>query len=490
MRPEPLSTTYSFVMCRELEGTLDRGPGFGCWGTTDMRVRFGWGTPPESVVPRQITDRWPPTLPPHAHEAARPRRIVAYRHVRTAEECGTFLSRYFPVSAGLTITRDWLSREITATGDIPFDPAASIIGGHVVTFDGVDFEREILEFNNNFWTERWGNRGNGRMQFSYFDHRLIEAYTLHGVGYSLAGQNGQILGTPLALPSSTHGMIVHNNSDDTERYAWVFFVETRDAIHVDEMYVHPSYRRTGRGRQLWKELLNLSYLYRKPLNFWVPFSDCDAANLELLRLFFGRRGYTLRQSPVGWAGAVAALGPMPDRIPEVSFPPRPAMSLAEALQTVGLAALLSVTPVPAYPVTGKSQIVASSQVNFTADLGQAARALALELDSFRSLSTGWDSYSASAPAAAAIQNAVHLVAAADKASLIPERVEPSAMGGVGVTFRSEEMEVIVEFYNNGTAHALFSNERTEEMRTRPVRPGADDWAALMTETKEFLHGEQ
>src|SRR5437899_5103334 len=126
LRPEPVSEAYSFAKCRELEGTLDRGPGFGCWGTTDLRVRFGWGSPPDSAVPRQILDRWPPTLPPHADEAARPNRIIAYRRVRTSEECGTFLSRYPPVSGAFPITRAWLSQQTTATGDIPFDPSAPI----------------------------------------------------------------------------------------------------------------------------------------------------------------------------------------------------------------------------------------------------------------------------------------------------------------------------------------------------------------------------
>jgi hypothetical protein len=120
-------------------------------------------------------------------------------------------------------------------------------------------------------------------------------------------------------------------------------------------------------------------------------------------------------------------------------------------------------------------------------LSPAAAVLVRDLESLSALATGWDSYSAAAPSKIAIQNGVDLVVAADKASLLPERVEPSAMGGVGVTFRSGENEVIVEFYNNGTAHALFTNERTEEMRTGPVRPGTD-WTGLIAETKEFLHG--
>ena len=131
---------------------------------------------------------------------------------------------------------------------------------------------------------------------------------------------------------------------------------------------------------------------------------------------------------------------------------------------------------------------ATARAEYPADLSPAAAVLARELESFGILTTGWDSYSAAAPLNIAIQHGVNLVVAADQASLLPERVEPSAMGGVGVTFRSGEKEVIVEFYNDGTAHALFSNERTEEMRTRPVHPHTGEWTGLVAETKEFLDG--
>lgn len=42
------------------------------------------------------------------------------------------------------------------------------------------------------------------------------------------------------------------------------------------------------------------------------------------------------------------------------------------------------------------------------------------------------------------------------------------MGGVGVTFARGDREDIVEFYNDGTAHALFADNKTEELDTRPV----------------------
>ncbi len=80
----------------------------------------------------------------------------------------------------------------------------------------------------------------------------------------------------------------------------------------------------------------------------------------------------------------------------------------------------------------------------------------LKLESLKSLQNGWDSYSAAPPCRVAIQNAkAALVHEADRLETSPERVEPSAIGGVGVTFLAGNREVVIEFYNKGTAHALY-----------------------------------
>ena len=74
-----------------------------------------------------------------------------------------------------------------------------------------------------------------------------------------------------------------------------------------------------------------------------------------------------------------------------------------------------------------------------------------EIDALKQLPHGWDSYSAAPPSRVAVKNAKALVIEAGKLGAEPERVEPSAMGGVGVTFSAGRREVVVEFYNNGTA---------------------------------------
>jgi hypothetical protein len=104
------------------------------------------------------------------------------------------------------------------------------------------------------------------------------------------------------------------------------------------------------------------------------------------------------------------------------------------------------------------------------------------------LKKGWNSYSAPAPTPAAIGNAKTLLTLASVAGIIPERIEPSAMGGVGVTFTVGSREVAVEFYNAGNAHALFSDNETEALDTAPVALGVEGYNRLLQQVRRYLYG--
>ena len=68
------------------------------------------------------------------------------------------------------------------------------------------------------------------------------------------------------------------------------------------------------------------------------------------------------------------------------------------------------------------------------------------------LEKGWDSYKADPPSQLAIANAgIFLGLCGD---FLPDRVAPSVMGGIGVTFRRPGKKVYVEFYNYGTTYSL------------------------------------
>ena len=109
------------------------------------------------------------------------------------------------------------------------------------------------------------------------------------------------------------------------------------------------------------------------------------------------------------------------------------------------------------------------------------------LDAISLLPHGWDSYSAPAPSIVAVQNAKALVNEADRFGMLPIRVEPSAMGGIGVRFSNGDREVVVEFYNLGSAHALFADDVTGDMRTKPVSTDLAGYQRFLSEVRTYLH---
>jgi hypothetical protein len=106
------------------------------------------------------------------------------------------------------------------------------------------------------------------------------------------------------------------------------------------------------------------------------------------------------------------------------------------------------------------------------------------------LQKGWNSYSAPAPNSIAIDKAKTLLTLAFHADIIPERIEPSAMGGVGVTFTAGSREVTVEFYNAGNTHALFSNSETEALDTMPVALGVEGYKSFLQQVHQYLYGQK
>jgi GNAT superfamily N-acetyltransferase len=320
----------TWLRCRELEGTLDRGPGYGCWGITDLRIRFGIGTPRKPQFDHLRQGEWPPELPPMDEAAGRDNRIAAYRRVRSAAECAGFIDKHLPVNAGFTITADWLAEETCQTGIIPAAPKFPPIGAHAVHLFGVDHVKRLFEFDNLFWGEGWGEQGFGWMPFRAFDEQLIEAYTLDGPGASLAGRSGVVWGSSLGYHLSPHGMVVFNTPDDLIRFGWAMFTEDDSFIHVDDLYVRPEFRGAGWGRKILEKLIEVALTYDKQLRLWIPFADCEPESLARLTGFFGRHGLVITPSPERWAGCVAQMAWLPAPAPRVKQPERPSLAADDA----------------------------------------------------------------------------------------------------------------------------------------------------------------
>ena len=109
-----------------------------------------------------------------------------------------------------------------------------------------------------------------------------------------------------------------------------------------------------------------------------------------------------------------------------------------------------------------------------------------KLDSYLGLAPGWDGYSALPPSSLAVERAKEFLALLRGAELEPARVRPSVVSGIGLTIRKGRRKVYVEFYNEGTVYALFSDGESEP-ETRQIQARQDNYFALMGQTREYLN---
>jgi hypothetical protein len=103
------------------------------------------------------------------------------------------------------------------------------------------------------------------------------------------------------------------------------------------------------------------------------------------------------------------------------------------------------------------------------------------------LKPGWDGYDAPIPTRLAIEIARDYLFIADQLRFPPRRIEASVMGGVGITYRKDNRKVYLEFYNDGTAHSLFS-DRSGRMHTMAVKPDDDEFKGFVEKAKDYLDG--
>ena len=71
--------------------------------------------------------------------------------------------------------------------------------------------------------------------------------------------------------------------------------------------------------------------------------------------------------------------------------------------------------------------------------------------------------------------------------LQPTRLAASAVGGVGITRRMGERMAYVEFYNDGSTCALFSNDENEGDTIR-IASDRDGFHHLLSQMEAYLNG--
>ena len=106
------------------------------------------------------------------------------------------------------------------------------------------------------------------------------------------------------------------------------------------------------------------------------------------------------------------------------------------------------------------------------------------LNELSQVKDGWNGYDAPAPTEAAIAAARTFLSALETARILPSRVAPSVVGGIGITKRTGARKVYVEFRNDGRIFALFSDGQSPS--TQPVMPSAEGFQNLIAAMRGYL----
>jgi ribosomal protein S18 acetylase RimI-like enzyme len=299
---------YNYVRSRELEGTFPGDREASTWVITDARVRKGWGAVPEDTWPDDGT-RWPPgPEPPGIDEIAKASRLFAYERVRSLPECRRLLVAGKPTTAAFQIDDSWHE---SVDGRIAEPSGREPTGNHTVLIVGYDNATGMLRFASSWGTD-WGDRGFGYLPYSYFDDRLLEAWQFDldrptPKGRRSRSVRGQVIkagGVQDALGRLVH-VIDAVDLAANDMIGWVIAVETTDVLHVDDLFVRPSYRGRGFGQKLARELSRIVSWRGKPVQLWFSHADWHGQPDQAQTALLGTLGLSMRPSSVPWASAVA-----------------------------------------------------------------------------------------------------------------------------------------------------------------------------------------
>lgn len=301
---------YNFVRSRQLEGTFLDGPEVGAWVTTGMRVARGLGSPNRAEWPCSAgTVDWPPVEPPMINQAAKRHRILAYQRVRNALECKLVLAQRAVVVAAFEINPAmWSGPQegripMPGSGQEPTDT-------HTVLVCGYD-DRDRTFLIRNSWGKHWGDRGNGRISYDYFDQYMIEAWTMaeHGlIRPPIEGDGCRVLAWQMPSylgETDLFGFEVFDAARD-ECIGWAFIVGRNGFAEIEELFVLPSWRGRGYGRRLAQMIVARERLVGWPLRAWVPHVDEESVGSVPARQTLARLGLSLeRPDQCQWSAWLA-----------------------------------------------------------------------------------------------------------------------------------------------------------------------------------------
>lgn len=302
------SRLYNYVRSRQVEGTYNANPKAGNWVVTSMRVGYGWGAVEEAVFPYpQDASQWPPQQePPGLDERAKNWRTGPYQRVRNPIDAKRALANEILVLVALEMSSDWRN---APGGVIPFPPKQPMIGSHSVDLVGYDDDRKSFIFRNS-WGVGWGDKGYGYLPYGYFDGHLQEAWIFAGTPAPPATKSSSALisrawATPSLLGGVLHAIELYAPAQD-ERVGWAFMVSRDGFLDIEELFVRPQYRGTGKGTMLATLVAERASKEGLNLRLWLPHVDANSANLPAVKKIVSELRLHMRPSGCRWADSLAA----------------------------------------------------------------------------------------------------------------------------------------------------------------------------------------
>lgn len=107
-----------------------------------------------------------------------------------------------------------------------------------------------------------------------------------------------------------------------------------------------------------------------------------------------------------------------------------------------------------------------------------------DLFALRFLPVGWDGYEASPPQEPALTRAYWFLWTLWDAGLWPDRIAPSAEGGVAFSWRGNGKNANIEFFNSGEVFTA-----TRDSNGFPVVEKVDDWKDALKILSCYLRGD-
>ena len=101
---------------------------------------------------------------------------------------------------------------------------------------------------------------------------------------------------------------------------------------------------------------------------------------------------------------------------------------------------------------------------------------------------GWNGYAASPPNVKAVCSASTAFIVLQALQRLPDRLAPSAVGGVGITYRNGMRKAYLECYNSGQVVLLLSDAEAEQVTTHKINPTQEGFSQLPSKIKDYLDG--